>query len=137
MMNDVIQTAVNDYVELVGMTHSRRAENMKKKAALICSMSRVLGMSDSEVGRYVNASRSAVLYHRRRHETNKLSWTGYPAMYNLAKEAIKKVVEDDVQSELKIEGLINQLHQMKSHTRSIDEQLTLIAAIQTIKKLNK
>lgn len=137
MLNKAIEDAVIAYKKDVGMNNSRRSENMKKRAALICAMSRVLGMSDREISMYVRGSRTVILHHRRKHESNKMSWGGYLTTYNKAKQVIGQVIEAEEEREYRAKAVLEGLAKMKQQGRPIDESLTIIAAIQIIKEFNQ
>lgn len=137
MTHEAIQEAVNKYEDFVGLTKGRKAENIKKKSALICSMHNLLGMGDREITKYVDCDRTTVLYHRRKHEHNKQSWPGYSTLYEVAKQSLQEVVEVNVENDKRINYLLDNLHKLNKKLTSPEDKSVISSAILLINHYRK
>tara|TARA_S200002703_G_scaffold149076_1_gene146309 strand:+ start:1468 stop:1866 length:399 start_codon:yes stop_codon:yes gene_type:complete len=118
--------AANDVYAALNMApqpRSRKAENVKVRAAIVCSLMRY--MSDEKAGEVVEKDRTTCLHHRAKHLNNLKGWAGYAEIYKLANGIISLSMGDTIKQG-RIESIKTRIKYFEGELVDLRESLELL-----------
>lgn len=84
----VLMAEIDNGYEVEKLRRARTADYVQPRAAILVALSNKY--RPYHISKALNIHHTTILYHRRKHEGNVLSWNGYEPIYKLAEEVMDK-----------------------------------------------